>query len=182
MPSSCTLLVDEWRARNLNSYRLLDFAANRSLQQAYNKRRYMYDASLARMRRDSLANPRAGAASLDRERGGRTLPKFYQTLKNADITVTRRAKKRARVDVTPPPLPPPPPPVPPRAPRSVGRRPWYHRVQVNPYNQPPPGGWPAPNFPRRVPHYDDTRTPEYRGNNNVTWEETGHTSHGRDHR
>ena len=172
MPKSFTILVKEWDNRGLETFRDAVFANIAALSQAYNKRKYLYDTVARRRVDEGLPSLDSAARSLDRERGGASMPNFYKILHAADNTVVRRRKRRDRdPDATPPRRPPPPPPSPPPRP-PAHRAPPQHRQQQRQQVQ----QWPAP-FPPRVnrrARIVDEEPPFDR--RNIPWESTGRTS------
>jgi hypothetical protein len=89
MPKSFTLLLTEWQNRGLEGFRNFQFMnASPSLAQAYSKRKYLFD-TIARRHREgdgqqAMLSQKESALSLDRERGARSMAKFYCLLHTDD--------------------------------------------------------------------------------------------------
>jgi hypothetical protein len=116
MPKSFGLLLREWISRDLGSFKTYKFpAANQSLAQAYNKRKYLYNKIVSsKTAGQTLVD---SAVVLDRQRVdlGCTLAKFHKHLHAEDGGLIRRTKKRrADADATPERRPLPAPRAPPR--------------------------------------------------------------------
>jgi hypothetical protein len=115
---------------------------------AYTKRKYLFDAIAQRRLALEGATLEVAAASLDLERGTRTMTVFHRLLHAEDDKVVRRQPKRRQQerddDATPPPGHRPPPPAPYRRRAPEGRRPAAVARR---------GGGVAP----RPPHYAERR-------------------------